>query len=329
MLSDFQYSVKRFFPKRGTSDTPAHKSTDFKWKDYTPMAFRHFRERFNIDPADFMMSICGEAALRELPTPGKSGALFYLSQDDRFIIKTVSKRESQFLRDILPSYYMHFMQNPNLLLTRFYGHFRIKTERSRKIRVVIMNNILQTKHEIHERFDLKGSQYGRYTPDEKKDKPGVTFKDNDYTEMQQCINLHGLAPLLLRQLQSDARFLEGLGIMDYSLFMGLYYEDTSFQSNPLSRSQNLQRMDFEILKESSGIFIADDGGIRARTQAGDSVIMYFGIIDILQEYNSKKIAERAYRVLTVDSTVDPYTISVANPTLYADRFLEYMAKYFC
>eukprot|EP01018_Ginkgo_biloba_P023412 Gb_01293 [translate_table: standard] len=38
---------------------------------------------FKIDAADYTMSICGSAALRELSSPGKSGSVFYLSQDDR------------------------------------------------------------------------------------------------------------------------------------------------------------------------------------------------------------------------------------------------------
>lgn len=55
--------------------------------------FRHLRELFQVDPADYMMAICGNDALRELSSPGKSGSLFYLTQDDRFMIKTVKKCE--------------------------------------------------------------------------------------------------------------------------------------------------------------------------------------------------------------------------------------------
>jgi 1-phosphatidylinositol-4-phosphate 5-kinase len=51
------------------------------------------RKLFAIDPADYMLAICGNDALRELPSPGKSGSFFYLTQDDRFMIKTVKKSE--------------------------------------------------------------------------------------------------------------------------------------------------------------------------------------------------------------------------------------------
>lgn len=55
--------------------------------------FRHLRELFAIDPADYMFAICGSDSLREMSSPGKSGSIFYLTQDDRFIIKTVKKSE--------------------------------------------------------------------------------------------------------------------------------------------------------------------------------------------------------------------------------------------
>lgn len=56
---------------------------------------RNLREMFKIDAADYMVSICGSDALRELSSPGKSGSVFFLSQDDRFMIKTLRKSEVQ------------------------------------------------------------------------------------------------------------------------------------------------------------------------------------------------------------------------------------------
>lgn len=57
------------------------------------LIFRNLRELFKLNAADYMMSICGDDGLRELSSPGKSGSLFYLSHDDRFVIKTLKKSE--------------------------------------------------------------------------------------------------------------------------------------------------------------------------------------------------------------------------------------------
>lgn len=51
------------------------------------------------------MSLCDQS-LKELSNPGASGSIFYLSQDDEFIIKTVQHKEADFLQKLLPGYYM-------------------------------------------------------------------------------------------------------------------------------------------------------------------------------------------------------------------------------
>lgn len=51
--------VKLSFPRDGSKATPPHPSGDFRWKDYSPLAFRQLREVFSIDAAQYMTSICG------------------------------------------------------------------------------------------------------------------------------------------------------------------------------------------------------------------------------------------------------------------------------
>ena len=42
------------------------------------------------------------------------------------MIKTVRKEEMHLLIDLIPKYYNHCVENPDTLLTRFYGVHRIK-----------------------------------------------------------------------------------------------------------------------------------------------------------------------------------------------------------
>jgi hypothetical protein len=53
----------------------------------------------------FQISMCS-APLIELSNPGASGSIFYLTEDDEFIIKTVQHKEGEFLQKLLPGYYM-------------------------------------------------------------------------------------------------------------------------------------------------------------------------------------------------------------------------------
>lgn len=54
------------------------------------------------------------------------------------------------------------------------------------------------------------------------------------------------------------------------------------------------------------------------------VVLYLGIIDILQEYNMSKKIEHAYKSLQFDSI----SISAVDPTFYSHRFLEFIEKVF-
>lgn len=54
------------------------------------------------------------------------------------------------------------------------------------------------------------------------------------------------------------------------------------------------------------------------------VVLYFGIIDILQDYDISKKLEHAYKSLQVDST----SISAVDPKLYSRRFRDFVGRTF-
>lgn len=74
---------------------------------------------FKIDAADYMMSICGNDALRELSSPGKSGSVFFLSQDDRFMIKTLRKSEVKVCSSLLAMFKHTNCDTPLLAMIKF------------------------------------------------------------------------------------------------------------------------------------------------------------------------------------------------------------------
>ena len=157
----FQEKVWLRFPRQGSEVTPPHPSNDFKWKDYGSTVFRKLRGLFDISNSEYILSTCGDHALRELPSPGKSGSVFFVSQDERFIIKTMRKEEVKLLLRALPAYYAHVAAHPDTLLTRFYGVHRIQPSGVGKVRFVVMNNFFATDLPLHRKFDLKGSTYKR------------------------------------------------------------------------------------------------------------------------------------------------------------------------
>ena len=221
--ADFEAKQKSTFDIAGNELVPSAKY-DFKFKDYAPWVFRHLRALFRLDPADYLMSLTGKYILSELGSPGKSGSFFYFSRDYKYIIKTIHHGEHKFLRRILKEYYNHVADNPNTLLSQFYGLHRVKMPYGKKIHFVVMNNLFPPHRDIHQTFDLKGSTVGRdYKEEELEKNPRATLKDLNWLRRKRHLEL-GLAKkrLFLEQLSRDVRLMQKLKIMDYSLLIGVH-----------------------------------------------------------------------------------------------------------
>jgi 1-phosphatidylinositol-4-phosphate 5-kinase len=216
----------------GNELTPSAKY-DFKFKDYAPWVFRSLREKFKLDPADYLMSLTSKYILSELGSPGKSGSFFYFSRDYKYIIKTIHHAEHKFLRKILKDYYNHVQDNPNTLLSQFYGLHRVKIPYGRKIHFVVMNNLFPPHRDIHQTFDLKGSTIGRDFKEEDLEKnPRATLKDLNWLRR----NLHlEFGPekkrIFIEQMERDVALLQRLKIMDYSMLVGIHDLERGNQEN--------------------------------------------------------------------------------------------------
>ena len=221
--ADFDARHKFSFDITGNELTPSAKY-DFKFKDYAPWVFRHLRARFGIDPAEYLMSLTSKYILSELGSPGKSGSFFYFSRDYKYIIKTIHQSEHKFLRKVLRQYYEHVENNPNTLLSQFYGLHRVKLPYGRKIHFVVMNNLFPPHRDIHGTYDLKGSTIGRlYDESKLQSNPRATLKDRNW--LQRDLHLE-FGPRkkseFISQMERDVALLQRLKIMDYSLLVGIH-----------------------------------------------------------------------------------------------------------
>jgi len=69
--------------------------------------------------------------------------------------------------------------------------------------------------------------------------------------------------------------------------------------------------------------MVQDNDSEANGQVYD-VVLYLGIIDILQEYNIRKKIEHAYKSIQYNSL----SISVVEPNFYSERFLKFIQTIF-
>ncbi|XP_076669573.1 phosphatidylinositol 4-phosphate 5-kinase 59B isoform X12 [Andrena cerasifolii] len=399
LMQDFMTVETTNFPSEGSNHTPAHHFSEFKFKNYAPIAFRYFRDLFGIQPDDFLMSMCS-APLRELSNPGASGSIFYLTDDDEFIIKTVQHKEGEFLQTLLPGYYMNLNQNPRTLLPKFFGLYCYRCN-SKNVRLVAMNNLLPSAIKLHQKYDLKGSTYKRKASKTERSKSSPTYKDLDFMEHHpEGIFLEAdTYNALVKTIQRDCRVLESFKIMDYSLLVGIHNLDQAARektvstrlrdapesrgsmqtykmrylwaqqeqrlsasadedvadvggesagfiqaerererddrigANALNRSRSINRQRLvahstameSIQAESEPIDEEDDvppGGIPARNARGERLLLFIGVIDILQSYRLKKKLEHTWKSMIHDGD----TVSVHRPGFYAQRFQDFMAK---
>jgi len=245
---DFMAEEKYEFSPKGSSTTPPHKlSHTFKFKDYAPVAFAYLRRMFGVNEFDFLLSVCGNANFIEFISNAKSGQFFFYSSDGKYMIKTMTNAESKFLRRILPHYFRHCTQNPNTLITKFLGMYRVKLYHLRRnVKFVIMNSVYYTDKSLQVFYDLKGSEIGRAA------KPGQdVLKDNDLRALlpEQSFNFAPEVRNRLRaQVASDCHFLERMQIMDYSMLIGIHHIPP--KSNQVGRT-SIAETGFRIKRQGS------------------------------------------------------------------------------
>nr|CDS34610.2 hypothetical transcript [Hymenolepis microstoma] len=219
-------------------------------------------------------SLCSQE-LRELSNPGASGSIFYITEDDEFIIKTVQHKEANFLQKLLPEYYMNLVQHTRTLLPKFYGLHCYQSS-GKNIRFVVMNNLLPSSVKMHERYDLKGSSYKRKANERELSKTSPTLKDLDFKERHpNGIWLEAETyDALMKTIERDCRVLESFQIMDYSLLLGVHNFDLAERERQNRKRNQTSKDDAaadEVSSSGSGREASTDGAIPPSATGATSV----------------------------------------------------------
>eukprot|EP01122_Echinamoeba_exundans_P011050 TRINITY_DN4269_c0_g3_i1.p1 TRINITY_DN4269_c0_g3~~TRINITY_DN4269_c0_g3_i1.p1 ORF type:complete len:795 (+),score=203.61 TRINITY_DN4269_c0_g3_i1:107-2491(+) len=309
---DFSYSYQ--FKVRRMQDQL------LKFKDFAPKVFHQIRKVFNVSESELLFSFRYDN-LDAFKGAGKSGAFFIFTRDKRFILKTATKEERDFLWELLPYYLLYIRKNPNTMLPRFYGVYSMKHEGiGGVVRFVVMNNWFATHNDLKEKYDLKGSTVGRTVGVEpEKVKSGSILKDLD---IKRKIYLpDNVFEPFLDQLKRDAQFLAEHNVMDYSLLVGMSKDGTEAESSSSSskRKPNMVDSSFQNIFQQ---YMHGTSSLNA--DSGDPEIAYFGIIDVLQQYNTRKKLEHLLKSVRYEGD----NISIVQPSYYAKRFVDFITSKF-
>ncbi|KTF94305.1 hypothetical protein cypCar_00008527 [Cyprinus carpio] len=225
---------------------------------------------------------------------GKSGAVFYATEDDRFILKQMPRLEVQSFLDFAPHYFTYItgavQQKRPTALAKILGVFRIGYKNSqnnteKKLDLLVMENLFYGR-KMAQVFDLKGSLRNRNVKTEHvKESCEVVLLDENLLKLVHdnplYIRSHSKA-ILRAAILSDAHFLSSHLIIDYSLLVG-------------------------------------------RDDATDELVV--GIIDYIRTFTWDKKLEMVVKSTGILGGQGKMP-TVVSPELYRSRFCEAMDKYF-
>nr|XP_046260042.1 1-phosphatidylinositol 3-phosphate 5-kinase isoform X2 [Scatophagus argus] len=265
----------------------------FYCRIYYAEEFHKMREEIMESPEeDFVRSL--SHCVNWQARGGKSGAVFYATEDDRFILKQMPRLEVQSFLDFAPHYFTYItgavQQKRPTALAKILGVYRIGYKNSqnnteKKLDLLVMENLFYGR-KMAQVFDLKGSLRNRNVKtDSGKESCEVVLLDENLLKLihDNPLYIRSHCKSILRAaIHSDAYFLSSHLIIDYSLLVG-------------------------------------------RDDATDQLVV--GIIDYIRTFTWDKRLEMVVKSTGILGGQGKMP-TVVSPELYRARFCEAMDKYF-
>lgn len=299
------------------------KNEKMTFSSYEANMFKKLRMHFDITEDILVENLTEEYILREKMS--KHRGIIFFTKKFNFVIKTITKQEKKHLLRIMPEYSTYLMNNPDTLISKIFGCFKVKRLNHKKIYFIIMNNIFPHDKAIDEVYDLKGSTSNRYS----NNNSNITLKDIDWKNRNKKMFLKGKKILLMQQIEADTMFLGRIQTMDYSFVVGIrnskygllkkklfmMYKD----NNGIPEEIKMDELQYDNhCNYNTSIFSREFGGYAADNLNEDENEVYFvGIIDILTYWSWKKVIEKFIGKLLCKGN-----ISCADPKAYRLRFLD-------
>ncbi|KAL1507510.1 hypothetical protein AB1Y20_008345 [Prymnesium parvum] len=320
-----------------------------------PALFARVRQTLGIAAQSFHASLALQEGLSSsnfamVPTPGRSGAYFFLSPDQYYMLKVMSAADFRCLRRLLKRYADHLDAHPGSLLPRYVAVFELHGLSRSPIRFVCMTNVFSGVHEIQRKYDLKGSTKNRQASrDERSRGAHAVLKDLDWLLDGKTLAQHRASAVAsspssvvrsaadgsagasspLRELSSvhsggskklERRRSSMLTAHTSTTFMLALAKDVTFL-------YEARLIDYSLLV---GIHTREEGTNYTRLERSpgrvvietETEVMYVCLVDILTPYGCRKHLETFFKS-TIRGGRD---ISCKPPLLYAERFLNFIDR---
>lgn len=256
--------------------------------------------------------------LEGLSENGGAGGEFMLQTwDSRFFIKTMNDEELEVFKKINSNYTNYFSQNPDSYIVKIIGMFTFDFRiTGQKVHVFVNQNVFtNTDKFILRKYDLKGSTYKRQTLMNligenriaQKMKIKEILKDIDFQNIERNFYMRDSdRSIIVNQLEKDSKFFKNVGLMDYSLLLGII-DCEKLNENEMAELKRL--------KHDKVYFVEDK-----------KIAVTFGIIDYFQMYNMQKLGEKYSRKIqncncNLDTSSQP-------SGFYSERFINQIKNIF-
>lgn len=279
--------------------------------------FQDIRSAFGITETQFyavlglqdMATISSFAVIGSGDASGKSPSFFFLSPDQRFILKSCTKRDVKTLSRILPTYRDHVKScipddgdGNSSLLPRYIGLYKMLfQDDTPDVTLVVMTNFFAGTYAIHKKFDLKGSTYHREASEKELTKSSPVLKDLDWMKEGRKLKFPTKEEVesIRQRLEKDTLYLCKEKLIDYSLLIGVH---------EIGKDEDVGKTRSETMDVISAI--------------SSTEVQYFGIVDILTPFVAQK---RAETICTGTLLCRP-GISCQPPKKYQSRFMSFVCE---
>jgi hypothetical protein len=293
------------------------KSGYIKFSSIAPHLFQMIRQSRGITDLSYKNSL--EQSMVSVG-PLKSGAYFFYTSDNRYIVKFLRSTDGIVFTHMLPGY-VDALRDKSTLLADTIGFYRfIHRNPSENIKnkyyAIVVRNIFPENYKMDIVYDLKGSTHNRNGGG--VDGAAIAQKDCVYLLNDEQLQFGPYMSDFLSQLRKDTRFMAEGNVNDYSLLVGIRYVDAS----EVVQQQDLNG-EWDGWYSFQGGFLArnNDGSVFIDEQTNKVKVVYVSVIDILTEYNQDRIEDHRRKAIDEDIAT---RMSNIPPMNYWQRFLHKM-----
>lgn len=164
--------------------------------------------------------MCGNSeTIQEFFNPGDSQSRFFVTDDEKYILKTIPREELDAYRAHSVQYHNKVVSSSGSFFVKVYGIYSYQIAGSEEFILMIMNNLMVPGRKITTLVDIKGSKHGRNVI-HRGDGRLPTLRDNDLTGyfLMRTETFRKFTDIL----DSDIKELELYGATDFSLLFALH-----------------------------------------------------------------------------------------------------------